>query len=43
MGYGQGNGTGTLTMYDRGGYLASIGYGYQLSAAAAGPTQPTTW
>jgi RHS repeat-associated protein len=40
MGYAQGNGTGTVTQYDRGGYLDSIGYGYSLPAAQAG-AQPT--
>ncbi|HUN36793.1 MAG TPA: RHS repeat-associated core domain-containing protein [Trebonia sp.] len=40
MGYAQGNGIGTNTLYDRGGYLNSIGYGYSLSAAITG-AQPT--
>ena len=32
----QGGGTGTNTIYDRGGYLDSISYGYRLSDAVAG-------
>ena len=36
MGYVQGNDDGTNTLYDRGGYLDSIGYGYSLSAAISG-------
>jgi len=39
-GYGQGNGSGTNTLYTRGGYLSKIGYGYRVSDAVAG-TQPT--
>jgi RHS repeat-associated protein len=35
-GFGQGNGTGTNTIYTRGGYLQSISYGYRLSDAIAG-------
>ena len=35
-GYGQGNGTGTNTIYTRGGYLRSISYGYRLLDAIAG-------
>ncbi len=35
-GGGQNSGNGTLTSYDRGGYLDSISYGYRLSDAIAG-------
>jgi RHS repeat-associated protein len=35
-GFGQGNGTGTNTIYTRGGYLQSISYGYRLADAIAG-------
>lgn len=35
-GYVQGNGTGTLTQYTRGGYLTEIDYGYLLPDAIAG-------
>jgi RHS repeat-associated protein len=35
-GFGQGNGTGTNTIYTRGGYLQSIAYGYRLSDAIGG-------
>lgn len=35
-GYAQGNGTGTNTVYTRGGYLSQISYGYRLSDAIAG-------
>jgi RHS repeat-associated protein len=38
-GYAQGNGTGTNTVYTRGGYLSSISYGYRLPDAVAG-TKP---
>ena len=34
-GFGQGNGTGTNTLYTRGGYLQSISYGYRLADAIA--------
>lgn len=45
MGYGQNNDKGTLTPYDRGGYLNAIGYGESLSAAIAGakPAQTVTF
>ena len=32
----QGGGTGTNTLYDRGGVLSSIAYGYRLADAIAG-------
>jgi len=35
-GFGQGNGTGTNTIYTRGGTLRSLSYGYRLSDAIAG-------
>lgn len=41
-GAGQNNGSGTLTQYDRGGYLSSIAYGFRLSdqIASKGATTP---
>jgi len=40
MGAGQSGGSGTLTSYDRGGYLTAVSYGWLLSDAAAGTANP---
>jgi RHS repeat-associated protein len=40
LGGGQNGGNGTLTQYDRGGYLTSIAYGWLLSDAQGGGTKP---